>query len=77
MRRQDGLCPHCVGVLRERRKLKADRGRRSGTPDVYGGYKLDAAPTSAMPGTEGKIAVMAYRAALRVQLFHPGDPRPT
>jgi hypothetical protein len=33
-------------------------------------------PTAHLPGTEGKVAVMAARAAAGLPLFHPDDARP-
>lgn len=44
-------------------------------PDFFGGHELPAEPTSARPGTEEKIAVMAERVQQRVSLHHPLDGR--
>ncbi len=42
-------------------------------PDFNGPGFTGAVSTTALPGTEGKVAIMAIRAALRQPLFHPGD----
>lgn len=36
---------------------------------------LPTTPTDALPGTEAKVRVMAERAALGLELFHPDDAR--
>jgi hypothetical protein len=41
--------------------------------DFCGGYQLPAEPTTAVPGTEEKVAVFLARIAAGVSLFHPDD----
>jgi len=41
--------------------------------DFDGPAELPDTPTDALPGTEGKIAVLAQRAAQWRQLWHPDD----
>jgi len=43
--------------------------------DFYGGYQQPAAPTTARPGTDEKIAVLTERVAARSSLWHPQDRR--
>lgn len=84
-----GPCPGCLATSRppqvRRRKarrsvVKAMRRARqangwhdSPSPDCYGERPRPAEPTDALPGTEGKLAVLEQRAARREQLHHPGD----
>lgn len=55
---------------------------RRGIVDGPGRFRLPELPTTALPGTPEKLAVMEQRAEARVALFHPadarwpGDPRP-
>lgn len=46
---------------------------RRGISDFTGGTSLAAQPTSAMPGSEEKVAILAERARLGLSLWHPGD----
>jgi hypothetical protein len=38
-------------------------------------FRLPAAPTDALPGSEEKIRVLTERARLRVSLWHPLDAK--
>jgi hypothetical protein len=55
---------------------------RRGVGNVAGGVPLAAEPTTAVPGTPEKLAVLQRRAADGRAIFHPadaryeGDPRP-
>jgi hypothetical protein len=44
-------------------------------PDFFGPGFPPAKPTSHLPGTDGKIAVLTRRYARREQLHHPHDAR--
>lgn len=46
---------------------------RRGVGNVTGLQPLPSFATNAMPGTEEKLAIMAARAELKQQLFHPED----
>jgi hypothetical protein len=88
---EDGPCKHCAKrkICRARglcfvcsrtpeiRVRYAPKGRAEGW---YGGEtrasgRLPAEPTHHPPGSEGKIAVMAERAARGESCFHPQDAR--
>ena len=79
------LCRHC-----DRRKASKPRGLcfccfNSAARDLYplaprvreapGGGRLPAEPTAELPGTPGKVRVMAERVARREALFHPDDAK--
>jgi hypothetical protein len=81
------ICRHC-----NQSKVNRPRGLcwrcyyTPGLRDLYASMGLPAlliirgrpssAPTSAFPGTEAKIAVLAARAGRREELFHPDDFNP-
>ena len=72
--RPRGLCWSCYykpGV-REQYPAHAKFGRR-GEGNFYRDVPLPAFPTSAQPGTEEKIAVLAERVRLKQCLWHPDD----
>jgi hypothetical protein len=46
---------------------------RRGVSDFCGQASLAAQPTSAAPGSEEKVAVLAERARLGLSLWHPHD----
>lgn len=72
--RPKGLCWTCYyrpGV-REQYAPVSPHGRRS-KPDVNGAVPPAPAPTSALPGTPAKVAVLIERAAQGVSLWHPED----
>lgn len=45
--------------------------------DYYGTTPAASFPTHALPGTNQKIQIMALRASLRQNLFHPKDAKIT
>jgi len=55
---------------------------RRGVGNFSGNAPLPEAPTTAVPGTPEKLAVLEERARLKQAIFHPadarypGDPRP-
>jgi hypothetical protein len=49
--------------------------RKSFHPDRNGDLPLPPVPTEALPGTPEKLAVFRQRAAARMRLWHPEDPR--
>jgi hypothetical protein len=72
--RPRGLCWSCY----ERREVRAlydcpSKFARRGIEDFYGRFQLPAAPTTALPGTPEKVAVLIMRAACRQALWHPQD----
>ncbi len=72
--RPRGLCWSCYyrpGV-RDQYPSTSKYARR-GVGDFHGRTKLAAEPTTARPGTEAKIAVLAERARLGLSLWHPLD----
>ncbi len=72
--RPRGLCWGCfyspgVRELYPSTSPYARRGEGNGNHSA----PLPAMPTDALPGTEAKMAVLAERVRLRVQLHHPQD----
>jgi hypothetical protein len=69
-----GLCRACYLDLDIRRRFA---GYPTSRPQVLTGPPVAPQtaeqPTPHQPGTEGKLAVMAQRAAARLPLFHPQD----
>jgi hypothetical protein len=72
--RPRGLCWSCYYKpgLREQYPSTSKFARR-GLDDFNGTPGLPPQPTSAMPGTPEKIAILAERARLRQSLWHPQD----
>ena len=74
--RPRGLCWSCYyrpGV-RDQYPSTSKYARR-GVTDFNGKTAQAALPTSALPGTEEKVAVLAERARLGLSLWHPHDAR--
>ena len=72
--RPRGLCWSCYykpGV-RDQYPSTSKYAHR-GISDFNGRVDLPAGPTSALPGTPEKVAVLAERARLRQSLWHPND----
>jgi hypothetical protein len=72
--RPRGLCWSCYykpGV-REQYPSTSKYAHR-GVGDFNGRAKLPSAPTSALPGTPEKVAVLMERARLKQSLWHPLD----
>jgi len=67
------LCGRCYSDRHVRGQYPpaGQRGRRGF--DAYGRRPLPPAPTSAPPGSQAKVLVLAERARRRLQLFHPDD----
>jgi hypothetical protein len=72
--RPRGLCWSCYynPEIRARYPSTSKYGRR-GLDDFSGPAPLPSTPTQALPGTPEKIAVLAERARLRQELWHPLD----
>lgn len=70
-----GLCHKCHSThcIRERYEVSDSPSTRRAEPDCTGTRPLPDAPTTARPGSEDKLAVLAERAARRQQLHHPDD----
>lgn len=72
-----GLCPSCHTQPAIRAAYPAlinqYEGTRSDRGDFCGNAPLDPCPTSTLPGTDAKIAVMAERESLGYAIFRPGD----
>ncbi len=74
------LCRHC-----RKRKVTRPRGLcwtcypstsihpHHGIDDFYGRITRPPFPTAALPGTPEKIAILAQRASLGQELWHPDD----
>jgi hypothetical protein len=69
-----GLCTSCYSDIEIRAQYPL-RGRQAtfGPGNFYGPGKPGAAPTSALPGSEAKIAVLTERVRLGQKLWHPED----
>ncbi len=72
--RPRGLCWACYYTpgVREQYPITSKFARR-GVGDFYGPAPLPAMPTSALPGTQEKVAVLEERARMRQNLWHPAD----
>src|SRR5437660_3587141 len=72
--RPRGLCWSCYYTpgVRERFPSTSKFARR-GVDDFNGNAVLAPAPTTALPGTPEKVAVLEERARLRQALWHPLD----
>lgn len=70
-----GLCAPCYGNLEVRQKYPTSGRHVSGYWIGSRRAPLPATPTTALPGTPEKVAVLCERARTRVQLFHPDDAR--
>ncbi len=70
------LCSRCFGSV-EVRALYPVSESSSARRGVAGGNQSHPLPmpTSAMPGSEGKIRVLAERAAAGERLWHPDDAK--
>lgn len=72
--RPRGLCWTCYQTLAIRDQYSSvSRFGRRGVLDFYGAGGLPAAPTSALPGSPEKVAVLEQRASRREALWHPND----
>ncbi len=65
------VCYYTPGV-RDQYPGTSKFGRR-GTGNFNGNAPLPPSPTSAIPGSREKLAVLAERAQLRQNLWHPDD----
>jgi hypothetical protein len=72
--RPRGLCWTCYQTLDIRRQYASlSKFGRRGVLDFYGSGELPAAPTTALPGSFEKVAVLQQRASRRETLWHPDD----
>ena len=74
--RPKGLCWRCYTDPVINRQTKGRKHRYSVRAEVqdFCGMGEVPTPTHHMPGTEGKVEVLEYRAQHRQQLFHRDDP---
>jgi hypothetical protein len=72
--RPRSLCWTCYYTpgIRDRFPSTSKFARR-GVDDFYGKASLAPAPTTALPGTPEKVAILAERARQRQALWHPLD----
>ena len=72
--RPRGLCWSCYYTpgVRELYPSTSKFARR-GVSDFNGRARLSARPTSALPGTPDKVAILEERARLGLSLWHPLD----
>lgn len=72
--RPRGLCWTCYysAGVREQYESLSKFGRR-GPGNTYGRAPLPPFPTTALPGSPEKIAILEQRAAAHQELFHPLD----
>lgn len=72
--RPRGLCWNCYYTegVRELYPITSKFARR-GPGNFHGTAPLPPCPTTALPGTPEKVAVLAERARLRQNLWHPDD----
>lgn len=81
--RPRGLCWSCYYTpgVKEQYPSTSKYARR-GVGNFSGNAPLPPTPTTAVPGTAEKLAVLEQRAKLKQAIFHPadarypGDPRP-
>jgi hypothetical protein len=81
--RPRGLCWTCYYTpgVKELYPSTSKFGRR-GVGNFSGNAPLAPVPTTAVPGTPEKLAVLEHRAKMKLAIFHPadaryaGDPRP-
>jgi hypothetical protein len=72
--RPRGLCWTCYQTLEIRRQYASlSKFGRRGVLDFCGLGQLPAAPTSALPGSIEKVAILQQRASRRESLWHPED----
>jgi hypothetical protein len=72
--RPRGLCWSCYYKPGVRDQYPStSKFARRGISDFVGRVQQPTAPTSAMPGTPEKVAVLAERAQMRQSLWHPED----
>lgn len=71
--RPRGLCWSCYQAPGIRQQHPVSRKNQYISGDFSGRAPLPSAPTSAMPGTPEKVAVMRERAAKKQSLWHPLD----
>jgi hypothetical protein len=72
--RPRGLCWSCYYTPGVRERFPStSKFARHGVDDFNGKAPLAAAPTTALPGTPEKVAVLEERARLRQALWHPLD----
>ena len=69
---RDGLCPGCRQADQQARN-KAAREAAALTVDVCRNAPCTGPPTTALPGSTEKLAVLEQRAARLETLWHPGD----
>lgn len=69
--RPRGLCVHCYNIP----KIRATRVSKNAEHYIEKATKIDSTwvPTTALPGSEEKIAIMQKRFARRQPIFHPKD----
>jgi hypothetical protein len=72
--RPRGLCWSCYYTPGVRDQYPStSKFARRGVSDFNGKTRLAAQPTSALPGTPEKVAVLEERARLGLSLWHPLD----
>lgn len=74
--RPRGLCWGCYykpGIIEQ--YPSTSKYARRGVGNVTGVQPLPSFSTNAIPGTPEKLAILAIRAELKQQLFHPDDMR--
>ena len=72
--RPRGLCWSCYYTPGVRDQYPStSKFARRGLEDFNGRVPLPPFPTTAMPGTPDKVAVLEERARMRVALWHPLD----
>lgn len=72
--RPRGLCWSCYYTPGVRDKFPStSKYARRGISDFNGKHKLPPGPTTALPGTPEKVAILAERARMGVSLWHPED----
>ena len=72
--RRRGLCWNCYRCANVRARFPSlSKFARRGVADYCGASKPASMPTRALPGMPEKIAVLAERARLGEELWHPQD----
>jgi hypothetical protein len=72
--RPRGLCWSCYYTAGVRDQYPStSKFARRGVTDFNGRIHLPSGPTSAMPGTREKVAILEQRAARGEALWHPAD----